>query len=80
MFTWQIIYLPNYTSCLIGHQLRLDFLESPILVFAVVLSGVSPSKKNYFIFFNESPLKMMETTFYFLLKALLLLNIFKLLS
>ena len=32
--------------------------------------GFSPSKKNYFICFNESPLKMMKNTFYFILKAL----------
>ena len=31
--------------------------------------GLSPSKKNYFICFNESPLKMMKNAFYFILKA-----------
>ena len=38
--------------------------------------GFSPSKK-FFICFNESPLKTMKNTFYFILKALLVLKIFK---
>ena len=42
--------------------------------------GVSSSKKNCFICFNESPLKKMENTFYFILKALFFLKIFKFLS
>ena len=37
--------------------------------------------KNFcFIYFNESPLKMMETAFYFILKAFLVLMVFKFLS
>ena len=39
--------------------------------------GLSPSKKNYCICFNESPLKVMENAFYFTLKTLLVLKIFK---
>ena len=35
------------------------------------------SKKFIFICFNESPLKMMKNAFYFILKALLVLRIFK---
>ena len=42
--------------------------------------GLSPSKKNCFIYFNESPLKMMENGFYFILKALLVLKLFNFLS
>ena len=42
--------------------------------------GLSPSKKNFFICFNESPLKIMRNYFYFILKALLVLKIFKFLS
>ena len=41
---------------------------------------ISPSKKNLFICFNESPLKMMKNAFYFILKALSAPNLFKLLS
>ena len=37
-------------------------------------------KKNIFICFNESPLKMMENAFYFVLKALFVLKKFKFLS
>ena len=38
----------------------------------------SPSRKNCFICFNESPLKMIKNAFYFILKALFILKIFKL--
>ena len=41
--------------------------------------GLSTSKKNYFIYFNEKPLQMMKNAFYFILK-LFVLKIFKLLS
>ena len=30
--------------------------------------GLSPSKKDFFICFNKSPLKMMKHAFYFMLK------------
>ena len=39
--------------------------------------GLSPSKKNCFICFNKSPSKVMKKTFYFILKALLVLRILK---
>ena len=42
--------------------------------------GLSPSKKNFFICFNDSPSKMMKNAFYFILKALFVLRIFKFLS
>ena len=42
--------------------------------------GLSPSKKNCVICFLENPLKMMENAFYFILKALFILKIFKFLS
>ena len=38
------------------------------------------SKKKYVIFLIESPLKMMKNAFYFILKALFVLTIFKFLS
>ena len=40
---------------------------------------LSPSK-NFFICLNDSPSKLMENAFYFILKALLVFKIFKLLS
>ena len=42
--------------------------------------GLSSSKKSCVIYFNESPLKIMRNTFYFISKALIVLNIFKFLS
>ena len=41
---------------------------------------LSLSKKNYIIYFIESPLKIMKNAFYLILNALFLLKIFKLLS
>ena len=41
---------------------------------------LSLSKKNYFIFFNENPLKLITIAFYFISKALLVLKLFKFLS
>ena len=40
-------------------------------------AGFSPSKKNYFKCFNESPLKMMKNAFCFILWAFFVLKIFK---
>ena len=37
--------------------------------------GLLPSKKNYFIYFNESPSKMMKNAFHFILKAFFFLKI-----
>ena len=42
--------------------------------------GLSPSQKNCVICFTGSPLKMMKNAFYFILKALFVLKIFKFLS
>ena len=38
--------------------------------------GLSPSKK-FFIYFYDSPSKMTKNVFYFILKALVVLKIFK---
>ena len=42
--------------------------------------GLSPSKKVCVICLIESPLKLMKNAFYFILKALFVLKIFKFLS
>ena len=42
--------------------------------------ALSPSKKNSFICFSYSLAKMMKNVFYFILKALFVLKIFKILS
>ena len=39
--------------------------------------GISPWKKVDFIYFNENSLKMINSGFYFILKALFVLEIFK---
>ena len=46
----------------------------------IVEVGLSPSKKNCVICFIESPLKLMKDAFYFILKALFIIKIFKFLS
>ena len=42
-----------------------------------ITAGLPPSKKFCFIYYNERPLKMMKNAFYFILKALFFLKIFK---
>ena len=42
--------------------------------------GLSPSQKICIICLSESPLKMMKNAFYFILKVLFILKIFKFLS
>ena len=54
-----------------------EILKSSLVTFKV---GLSPSQKNIFICFIESPLKMIKNAFYFILKALFVPKIFKFLS
>ena len=42
--------------------------------------GLSPSKKKFFICFNDNPSEMVKNAFDFILKALFVLKIYKLLS
>ena len=44
-----------------------------------VKDALLPSKKVVFICFNQNPLKLIRNGFYFILKALFLLKLFKLL-
>ena len=44
---------------------------------SIMKVGLSPSGKNCVICFIESPLKIMKNAFYFILKALFILKIFK---
>ena len=55
-------------------QLSLPLINIPLKV------GLSPSKKIYVICLIESRLKMMKNVFYFILKVLFVLKIFKFLS
>ena len=63
----KIVSLVNIEKYLRGNNL-------PDLLIKV---GLSPSKKVFFICFNDSPSKMMKNAFYSILKALFLLKIFK---
>ena len=63
----QSVYLRFYRFCF---QMKSFFFKV----------GLSPSEKNCVICFIESPLKMMKNAFYFILKALFVLKIFKILS
>ena len=47
---------------------------------SLIKVGLSPSKKICIIYLMESPFKMMKNAFYFILKALFVLKIFKFLS
>ena len=51
-----------------------------IILTFIYTVGLSPSRNICFISFNESPLQVMKNGFYFILKALFVLNIFKSLS
>ena len=51
-----------------------------VLSFLKISQTLKFQKKNCIICFIENPLKMMKNDFYFILKALLVLKIFKLLS
>ena len=42
--------------------------------------GLSPSKNFVFVYFNEIPLNLMKNVFYFMLKALFVLEILTFLS
>ena len=66
----KIVSLVNIEKYLRGNNL-------PDLLIKV---GLSPSKKAFFICFNDSPSKMMKNAFYFILKALFVLKIFKFFS
>ena len=54
-----------------------------VLIFSLrkrVLEDVLKSENSVFICFNDSPSKMKKNTFYFTLKALFVLKVFKFLS
>ena len=62
-----------------GNEFENLFMENYSQEFQLK-DGLSPSKKNCFISFYEISLKMMKNAFYFILKALFVLIIFKFLS
>ena len=61
-------------------QIAATYYATFLLQFGYMLYlkvGLSPSKRKLFISFNERPLKMMKTAFYFILKPLLVLKIYQ---
>ena len=58
----------------------LDSIEKNIEFFPLFKVGLSPCKKNCVICLIGSPLKIMKNVFYFVLKALFVLKIFRFLS
>ena len=65
-------HLISFSALLCEEQNRSNM---PSSVFLEIKVGLSPS--NFFIYFNDSPSKMMKNAFYFILKALFVLKIFK---
>ena len=73
---------PKFDHSNIFRNLLLEIKTTINCLSAMLISlkvGPSPFKQ-FFFCFNESPLKMIKNAFYFILKALLVLKIFKLLS
>ena len=59
--------------------------KETLLIFLIRLTyclklPVSPSKKNCFVFFDKTLLRLVKNSFYFILKALFFLQIFRFLS
>ena len=54
---------------------QLSFYLFSTIWIIIIKIGLSPSKKK-FIYFNDSPSKMMKNAFYFILKALFVLKMF----
>ena len=74
-------YLTNTYQYLINTYQSLPIINPYLEILNQYLKclnvGLSPSKKNCFICFNKSPIKMMKNAFYFILKALFILEMFK---
>ena len=51
--------------------------EAKTITTSMIKLGLSPSRKKYVICLTESLLKIMKNAFYFILKALFVLKIFK---
>ena len=60
-------------------MLMLKLISNTLLIFSIKVR-LSPPQKFVFLYFNKSPLKIMKNAFYFMLKALFVLEIFSFLS
>ena len=75
------MYVNVYAMARIGSYNAIKVtLKSALKVPRKIESRTLTFQKNYIICFNESPLKFMKKAFYFILKALFILKIFKFLS
>ena len=76
IFKNQILAASDYT--VVGFTIPLNYnLQSFIIECRCLKSGSGLPKKLFFISFNDSPSKMMKNAFFFILKALFVLKIFK---
>ena len=79
-------FLPNLTKSYSKKQIvdkkhsRVEYYNKHNLRIIYFKVRLSPSKNDCVIYFIESPLKMMKNAFYFILKTLFVLKIFKFLS
>ena len=79
--TWQLVRIEHWRKSNESQNGKMRrIILALIFTLILIKVGLSPSKKVYFIYFNESPLKMMKNAFYFMLKALFVLKILKHLS
>ena len=76
-FGFQVVIIKYLRICFAFNSYFLTLFNILLVTFKV---GLSPSKKNCVICFIERPLTMMKNGFYFILKALFVLKIFKFLS
>ena len=70
-------YWPHSSIASECYWVAIKFSE---MVIILLKSDSHFPKKNCFICFNENPLKMMKNVFYFIIKALHVLKLFKFLS
>ena len=62
------------------HLISLLFFDIPLLYYIIILKSDSHLSKKFVICLIESPFKITKNAFYFILKALFVLKIFKFLS
>ena len=73
---WCFLKTSSISFCLESTKIQLAIIYHSFL-FKI---GLSASKKHFLICFNDSPSTMMKNGFYFILKALFVLKIFKFMS
>ena len=77
---WNVFHNYLEFSFIISIIVLTLFMISPLSVFDILNSNSHLPKKKKFICFNDSSSKLMKNAFYFILKAVFVLKIFKFLS